>query len=104
MIRYAIRKRWTNEYMPQRGSTSSSGLKSREGGNPRLWLRPRDAKAFLTAWCKGEAYTNYEVEEEGFGPFKVTKGLVYLAGTQRDAHDYEIVQVRLTVTKGVPAL
>lgn len=102
MIRYAIRKRWTNEYMPQRTDTASSALKPREGCNPRLWRRPRDARAFLTAWCKGGAYLNYETEEEGFGPFKVAKGLEYLADTQRDKEDYEIVEIRLTVTKGVP--
>jgi hypothetical protein len=93
---YMIVHKPTGNHMPQfRGSQThiQFGIISYNQFPPRLWNSLRDARSWLTSYCKGSVSHHYSTHHE-YG--KEYEGLDLDPGTARPRADYKIIEVQLS--------
>lgn len=86
---YAIREKATGKLFPAQVNAAShfDFHNMPKQTAPRFWLKERDARGFLTTWCKGALTWQYENND-----YDGKRYLDFEENTQRNKENYEIVR------------
>lgn len=99
-MKYYIIVHKSGKFFPQKFIRGQTGIDFDEGKcPPRLWAKKSDAERWLTVYCKGVLQPVKEQEEEGFGPYWVTKGNKPMPGTARPRDEFKVTPVDLVIIK-----